>query len=104
MKRKLPRNISVGGHKFSIVVKPIDGENWGEMHFDERKIYISPECLGKPGKVYDILRHELIHASLAVSGVGFAERFDEESVVRAIDHIFFPAWTNLEPKIKDYEN
>lgn len=41
------------------------------------------------------LRHELMEASLCISGVGFCETFEQEAVVRCMDEVFFPAWDRL---------
>jgi hypothetical protein len=40
-----------------------------------------------------------MHAALDISGVGFAESMDQESVVRCFDEIFFPAYEKLREKL-----
>jgi len=99
MNRKVPRSVSVGGHKFSIVVSPIDDGSFGEMRFDERKIVISTKCLNKQTLLRETLRHEILHAALHISGVAFSEIYDEENIVRAIENIFFPAWNSIHKKL-----
>lgn len=37
----------------------------------------------------------MVEATLLVSGVGWAEKFEAECVVRAFEEIFFPAWDKL---------
>lgn len=99
MKRKLPTSVIIGGIRFQIVCQPIEDDDHGRMFFDERKILINTFCLDKASLLRETLRHEMLHAALHVSGVAFMEYYDEEVLVRAIDHIFFPAWSLIEKKL-----
>jgi hypothetical protein len=99
MSRKLPRSIKVGGQKFSIVVRNIDPDDYGMMDFDRKEIIISSACLSKASLLRETLRHEVMHAALHISGVAFSEIYDEENIVRAMENIFFPAWTTLHEKL-----
>jgi hypothetical protein len=46
----------------------------------------------------------MLHATLAISGVGYALPAGvEEALVRALDSIFFPAWDAVETKLKRNE-
>lgn len=103
MNRKVPRSVSIGGQKFSIVIAPLEDGDYGEMNFDERRIVISTRCATKASTLRETLRHEVLHAALHVSGVAFSEIYDEENIVRAIENIFFPAWTTLHKKLNAYE-
>jgi hypothetical protein len=89
----------IGGIRFQIVCQPIDEGDYGRMIFDQRKIVINTVCLAKASLLRETLRHEILHAALHVSGVSFLERYDEEALVRAIDHIFHPAWESIRAKI-----
>jgi len=89
----------IGGIRFQIVCQPIDEGDYGRMIFDQRKIVINTICLAKASLIRETLRHEILHAALHVSGVSFLERYDEEALVRAIDHIFHPAWESIRAKI-----
>ena len=89
----------IGGIRFAIVCQPIDEGDYGRMIFDQRKIVINTVCLAKASLLRETLRHEILHAALHVSGVSFLERYDEEALVRAIDHIFFPAWDTVKAKL-----
>jgi len=95
---KPPRSISIGGIRFRIVLKKMD--DYGQMSFDDREIRISRECLKSDKMLLDTLRHEMLHASLAVAGHSWSEGIDEEPIVRSIEHIFFPAIDALMNKIK----
>jgi hypothetical protein len=99
MKRKLPSSVMIGGIRFAIVCQKIDEGDYGRMIFDERRIVINTICLAKASLLRETLRHEILHAALHVSGVSFLERYDEEALVRAIDHIFFPAWDTVKAKL-----
>jgi hypothetical protein len=89
----------IGGIRFQIVCQPIDEGDYGRMIFDQRKIVINTVCLAKASLLRETLRHEILHAALHVSGVSFLERYDEEALVRAIDHIFHPAWESIRAKL-----
>jgi len=99
MQRKLPSSVMIGGIRFQIVCQKIDDGDYGRMIFDDRKIIISTIGLAKAQLIRETLRHEILHAALHVSGVSFLERYDEEALVRAIDHIFHPAWESIRAKI-----
>ncbi len=89
----------IGGIRFAIVCQKIDEGDYGRMIFDERRIVINTVCLAKASLLRETLRHEILHAALHVSGVSFLERYDEEALVRAMDHIFFPAWNTVKAKL-----
>ena len=38
------------------------------------------------------LRHEMMEASLYLSGLAWVERYEQEAVIRCMEEIFFPAW------------
>lgn len=97
--KKPPQNVTIGGIKFHIVVSAIENGDYGRMNFDERKIILNTTCLAKASLLRETLRHEILHAALHISGVSFSERYDEENIVRAIEHIFFPAWEKMHQKL-----
>ena len=96
---KLPRNVTIGGIKFRVVIEALDDGDFGRMCFDERKIIISDECADFKTQL-ETLRHEMLHAALHVSGVSFSQRYDEENIVRAIEHLFFPAFHKVTFSLK----
>lgn len=97
--KKLPKHVMIGGNKFRIVIGTLDNGDYGRMYFDERKIVISAACLSKSLVLRETLRHEVLHAALHISGVSFLERYEEETLVRAIETIFFPAWSKLHDQL-----
>ena len=87
--------IEIGGIKFSVIREHIN--EYGLMRFDEREIVISStitdaECF------MTTLRHEMIHAALAIAGISYLKKYEEEPIVRAIENLFFPAWDRLMQK------
>ena len=87
--------IEIGGIKFSVVREHIN--EYGLMRFDEREIVISSTIADV--EVYmTTLRHEMIHAALAISGISYLKKYEEEPIVRAIENLFFPAWDKLMQK------
>jgi hypothetical protein len=91
---KVPTSVVVGGQRVKIrVVKGM--EDWGEYCHDDNVIRISAKCVDIPGALRSTLRHELTHAALNIGGVGFSERYEEESIVRCLEQVFFPTWDKL---------
>ena len=94
---KAPANVTIGGIRFRVVVREMD--EWGQLLFDKREIHISSKATSKASTLRETLRHEMLHAALHVAGVSFSERYDEESTVRAIEHIFFGAWDKVHKQL-----
>lgn len=88
---KIPGFISIGGLDFRIILREMP--DCGQMHFDKREIWISATLSNQDAM--ETLRHEMLHAALYISGHTFAEKFEEEPIVRALENIFFPAWQKL---------
>jgi hypothetical protein len=40
-----------------------------------------------------------MEAALLLSGVGFADRYEQEPIVRCMEEIFFPAWDTFLKRI-----
>jgi len=97
--KKVPKHVMIGGNKFRIIIGTLENGDFGRMYFDERKIVISSACLAKSSVLRETLRHEVLHAALHISGVSFLERYEEETLVRAMETIFFPAWNALHDKL-----
>lgn len=73
-------------------------ECYGEYHHDKAEIRLSTKAMVKQSDLRETLRHEMMHAAMAISGVAFSERFEEEALVRCFEEIFFPAWDALRIK------
>lgn len=90
---KLPRHIKIAGQTVKIKVGKLDN-TYGQYEHDSRTIWISNAIKDKR-TIITTLRHEVLEASLLISGVGWAEKYDQECIVRCVDEIFHPAWESL---------
>ena len=88
------RSTLIGGHRVKIQIIA-DLEDWGEYDHDKKTISLARRCLRSKTDFLSTLRHEMIHAALAIGGVAFSDHFEEEAIVRCMDDIFFPAWDRV---------
>lgn len=88
----LPKTISIAGRRIRLEVVPLSGESpdYGLYFHDKKLIQINKGLKGK--ELLNTIRHEMMEASLLLSGVGWLESYDQEAVVRCMEEIFFPAW------------
>lgn len=91
---KIPKTITIAGVRLKIVRRDLtEGDCYGHWMEDKRQITL---CTTIKGKVLrDTLRHELLHATWSLSGVGHAEGFPDESAVRAMEVLFLPKWEKM---------
>ena len=98
---KFPKTVSIAGRRIRLVVKPfkgVDSDNFGEYFHDEKLIQINT---GLDDEVaLHTLRHEMMEASLFLSGLAWAERYEQEPIVRCMEEIFFPAWEAILKRIQ----
>jgi len=87
-KKYAPTSIEIGGITFKIIYKEL--EDFGQMDFDKKTIYIRKGMSSEDN--FDTLMHEVLHASLSVSGISYVidELNVEEGIIRCADHLFFP--------------
>jgi Zn-dependent peptidase ImmA (M78 family) len=93
---KLPKSIHIAGVPVKIIQEDLsDEDNLSKGYYgyysDERRVIVIEQTLS-PKVAKATMRHEMLHASLALSGLNRLERFEEEAIVRCMDSIFFPAW------------
>ena len=101
---ELPKTISIAGHRIKLEVVPLSGEDppyWLYFH-DKKLIQINANIRDKT--LLNTIRHEMMEASLLLSGVGFLETYEQEAVVRCMEEIFFPAWAQFLKRIKFDKN
>ena len=99
----LPKSVDIAGSKVKVEVCPFKGSNcddFGEYLHDDHLIRINDKLNNKD--IINTLRHEMMEAALLISGIGFSERYEQESVVRCMESIFFPAWGKVLLKIDIY--
>lgn len=97
-KYRLPRSVQMAGRKIRIRYVDDLGENWGEFDENDCSITIENTCLQSRAFFRKILRHELLHAVLHLSGLSFTESFQEEALIRCMDALFFPGWDIIDQK------
>jgi|TARA_R110002020_G_scaffold197900_1_gene398986 Zn-dependent peptidase ImmA (M78 family) len=94
----LPKSVEVGGVKFRIqrTPKAKGDEDFGEIDTDRRVIYINPSVCKTQKAEWLTLKHEVAHAALHVSGIGYVLKHkDEEALVRMLEHIMIPSLEKL---------
>jgi hypothetical protein len=89
MKTRWPKTILVAGRRVKLIFVDLD-DTFGQYKHDLKLIEIS-KAIPDSEKLLTI-RHELMEASLLLSGVGFSERYEQEPIVRCMEEIFFPSW------------
>jgi len=90
---RLPRSVKIAGQSIKIKVGKLE-EAYGQYEHDNRAIWIS-NTIKDERVIITTLRHEILEASLLISGVGWLEKYDQEAIVRCVDEIFWPAWESL---------
>jgi len=90
---KLPRSVKIAGQSIKIKKGKLE-DAFGQYEHDNRVIWIS-NTLKDDREILTTLRHEILEASLLISGVGWLEKYDQEPIVRCVDEVFWPAWESL---------
>ena len=96
---KLPKSLRVAGQVVRILQEDLSDDGLFGYYSHDRKVIILAKDL-KDKQTLATLRHELMEASLCISGVGFCETFEQEAVVRCMDEVFFPAYERLFKRIR----
>ena len=90
MKAYKPKEVTIAGHKVTIVYKQM--KDYGELDSDGKKIYVSNKI--KEEVLLDTIIHEGFHAMLSLSGLGYiledVQEELEEALVRAYENIMGP--------------
>ena len=90
---KFPKTITIAGRRIKLVVEPFkgtDSDTFGEYFHDDKLIQINTGLSDKVA--LDTLRHEMMEASLFISGLAWTENYEQEAIVRCMEELFFPAW------------
>jgi len=95
---RIPKTIRVAGQTVRILKEDLSDDGLFGYYSHDRKVIILSKDL-KDTQLLLTLRHELMEASLCISGVGFCETFEQEAVVRCMDEVFFPAWDRISKRI-----
>lgn len=96
---KLPKSIPIGGHPIRLV-KSSALDDFGEYKHDLGQILIGKLALdGTEATLIATIRHEALDAALHIGGQAWAEKYNQESVVRCVEGLFFPAWDAFMAKL-----
>ena len=93
-----PKSVLIAGQRIKIKRAELD-DCFGQYRHDDRVIVLSKEITG--WTLETTLRHEMLEASLLLSGVGWCENYEQEAVVRCMDEVFFPAWERTQKRLKE---
>jgi len=92
----LPTNVQVGGVKVKVRWKPTLDDSWGTYDHDLKTIFLSKK-LPEEERLPTLL-HEMVHASLAISGLNeMLTAKQEEAIVRNFDSMVLPAVLKVLP-------
>ena len=93
---QLPKSVLIAGQRIKIKLAELD-DCFGQYRHDDRVILINKRINGST--LETTLRHEMLEASLLLSGVGWCENYEQEAVVRCMDEVFFPAWERTQKRL-----
>ncbi len=72
---------------------------YGQYVPDSKVIEIDKQTLKDKRVLRETLRHEMIEATLFLSGIAYSETYDQEPIVRALDELFWPAWDRVSKRL-----
>lgn len=90
----IPDHVTIGGKRIEVIEDP-DLAEYGTFSPDEWVIRLGPSARVNQ---FETLRHEMIHACFAISGMSHLRRFEEEAIVRCLENLLFPALECLQTK------
>jgi len=91
-------SVMIAGHRIKIQRSDLE-DCYGQYSHDRKTIQLAKNL---PEQEYlPTLRHEMLHAAFHLSGISFLDSFQEESCVRCIDEIFFPAYERILKRINN---
>lgn len=93
------KSVSIAGQRIPIRYKDLQGEAFGQYLPDDKVIEIDKAVAKCPISFKVTLRHEMMEATLFLSGLGWGDVYEQEPIVRAIDEIFWPAWDRVSAKL-----
>lgn len=92
------KSVSIAGHRIPIKVKDLE-DCYGQYVPDSKIIEIDRKTLKDKKMLRETLRHEMIEATLFLSGIAYSETYDQEPIVRALDELFWPAWERVSKRL-----
>ena len=95
----LPKTIRMAGVPHKNVSPPLSEARPFGHYSHSRKLIVVDKSLA-PGVLRDTVRHEMMHAAFAFSGLSYCEHWEEEAVVRCMEEVFFPSWERFLKRFK----
>lgn len=92
------KSVSIAGHRIPIRVKDLD-DCYGQYTPDAKVIEIDRQVIKDKKLLSETLRHEMVEATLYLSGVAYSDTYNQEPIVRALDELFWPAWTTASKRL-----
>ena len=93
------RSVTIAGIRIPVRYKDHNGELYGQYFPEEKYIELDKGLLNKPELFRETLWHEMVEATLMITGVAWSERYEQEVVVRALENVFYPAWRKVAKRI-----
>lgn len=93
------RSVTIAGIRIPVRYKDYNGELYGQYFPEEKYIELDKGLLEKPEIFRATLWHEMVEATLMITGVAWSERYEQEVVVRALENVFYPAWRKVEKRL-----
>jgi hypothetical protein len=91
----IPKRVRVAGHWIKVRWDDLGGV-FGQYDQDKMEIVLSNNIKGDPDTAWETLYHEMMHASLGLSGLAeILGETTEEAIVRNVEYIFLPAISEL---------
>ena len=87
----IPKSITMAGVRVRISFRDLSEDDCYGMYSHKQKLITIDKTL-KGKDLHDTIRHEMLHAALSLSGLGFCENYEEEAIIRCMDEIFWPSW------------
>jgi len=94
----IPKSVTLAGIRVRVQFRDLGDDDCYGLYSNRKKVITLDKSL-KGKEMIETLRHEMIHAAFAISGLGYCERYEEEAIVRCMDEIFFPAWDRISKRI-----
>jgi hypothetical protein len=94
------KSVSIAGRRIPVRTRDFGGDPYGQYLPDERVIELDRLTWADPKLLRETLRHEMMEATLFLSGIGWSVAYEQEPIVRAIDEIFWPAWERADARLR----
>ena len=92
------KSVSIAGYRIPVKVKDLE-DCYGQYVPDSKVIEIDRKTLKDKKLLRETIRHEMVEATLFLSGNAYSDPYDQEPIVRAVDELFWPAWDRVSKRL-----